>query len=382
MLQYSDLLSACIDLFKTTTTGIALNETLMINNVPLQCHIYHLKAGTVIKRDTNMQSIFSLCKRVDMHTQIILCHNMLIQPGAVLTPPYRCKGLVIFDAGKIENSGTITMTQRGASAEGQNIYLYQNQFVPAVGANGAASVGGWSGDPNTWVYGGNGSNGTGRQTGGGGGAIAGGSWTWGNVWYNTGRGGNGTSYSGGTGAGQYRRHSGGYAGPMLDVNGSNTGGQGGHGSQNWDYEYSDYGCPGGVGNPCGRYTRWTGGRFTREISGGDQNEGTGGLLVIYSQRISNDGTISSEGTASRHGGAGSSGGGSINIFYGSEFTRGTISAKGGQGGRYGGDGTISIDQITLESFSLKEERYNSNFYKDAQPGVAFDFEKLFGNMEV
>lgn len=107
------------------------------------------------------------------------------------------KGIFIYCTGTLTNNGTISMTARGAYAEGQDVFLWQNadssyEYVPAVGATGASAV---------WGTGRNGSNGNPgieRQTGGGagGGAHAGSSHPCG-----MNKGGTGTSYSGGPGAG-------------------------------------------------------------------------------------------------------------------------------------------------------------------------------------
>ena len=60
-------------------------------------------------------------------------------------------------------NGTISMTARGAKAEGQNVYLWKNldgsyEYVPAVGATGASGVNFQQ------HYGKKGNSGTNRQT--------------------------------------------------------------------------------------------------------------------------------------------------------------------------------------------------------------------------
>ena len=105
------------------------------------------------------------------------------------------KGLLIYCTGTIINNGTVDMTARGAKAEGQNVYLWQNEdesyeYVPAVGANGGARKDSGIGN--------NGNDGVDRQTGGG---ASGG----GRTYYHLGTGGagaSGTSYSGGAGGGR------------------------------------------------------------------------------------------------------------------------------------------------------------------------------------
>lgn len=102
------------------------------------------------------------------------------------------KGLIIYCTGKLINNGTISMTARGAFAEGQDIYLWKNndgtyEIVPKYGAEGAPGV---NVNSNIIIKP---KNATGRQTGGGAG---------GSSFYSTAVGGNGargTSYSGGSG---------------------------------------------------------------------------------------------------------------------------------------------------------------------------------------
>lgn len=112
------------------------------------------------------------------------------------------KGMTIYCTGTLTNNGTISMTERGAKAEGENVYLWKNsdesyEFVPKDGV--AGGIGGTS--PGSYK----GSTGTtpnvasARATGGGGGAAG----QYSN--YKGGNGSAGTSYSGGTGGGGSRR---------------------------------------------------------------------------------------------------------------------------------------------------------------------------------
>ena len=84
------------------------------------------------------------------------------------------KGLLIYCTEKIDNKGTISMSARGAKAEGQNVYLWNNtdgtyEFVPKEGALGGKAVTTTS-TGNYWTYssGNKGNDGLDRQTGGGG----------------------------------------------------------------------------------------------------------------------------------------------------------------------------------------------------------------------
>ena len=115
------------------------------------------------------------------------------------------KGMLLYVTGNLENSGTITMTARGAKAAGQNVYMWKNQnaanaeyeFIPKEGASGANGI---ESKNTKGEHGLNGNNGENRQTGGGG---SGGAhyYSRNNVTVFSGNGASGTSYSGGTGGG-------------------------------------------------------------------------------------------------------------------------------------------------------------------------------------
>lgn len=230
------------------------------------------------------------------------------------------KGMIIYCTGTLTNNGNISMTARGAKAQGQNIYLWGNkdgsyEFVPANGAAAGASV-----IANSGANSGNGGvSGTERMTGGGG-SGASFKWIGSATW--SGTGSIGTSYSGGTGGGAACEGIGGQSG-------INDGGKGGNGSNKGSTGQCTVGAGGGAGNP--------GGTSYSSYSSHGAN-GTGGLLVIYSDKFINEGTISSNGSAGgsayRTGGGGS-GGGSINIFYKTSIigTSSSIVANGGSAGR-------------------------------------------------
>lgn len=156
---------------------------------------------------------------------------------------------MIYCTGTITNNGTISMTARGARAEGENVYLYENnnntfEYIPAQGAKGGESL---RKGRNSGGNGINGYAGSKRQTGGGGSGA---------VWASddnpiaiSGAGGTGTSYSGGAGGGGCNQNSG------LTIqaeDGSSTGGKGGNGrgyraSSSWATRLAG----GGAGNPGG-----------------------------------------------------------------------------------------------------------------------------------
>lgn len=103
------------------------------------------------------------------------------------------KGLLIYATGKFENNGKINMTQRGAHAEGQDIYLWKNsngtyEYISKDGGKGFVVKDGKNGEAgeNGYVVA---TRATGGGGAGGGYGATGGSGTQGN------------SYSGGSGGG-------------------------------------------------------------------------------------------------------------------------------------------------------------------------------------
>ena len=93
--------------------------------------------------------------------------------------------------------------------------------------------------------------------------------------------------------------------------------------------------------------------------------GTGGLLILYTNNMINNSTIYSNGVEGGYSdvGGGATGGGSINIFYKQNYTIGNIYANGGNavgsyrlGGR-GGQGSISVGQIVDGSYVSRYTNY-------------------------
>ena len=273
--------------------------------------------------------------------------DLTIDEGATLTA-YASKdgyggpkGMTIYCTGTLTNNGTISMTARGAKAEGQNVYLWKNadedyEYVPAVGADGANRLvctirGRWNGVK--------GKDGINRSTGGGGtGAV---------TYYGTsGAGSSGTSYSGGSGGGA------GHYEYKANVDSTGFGGAGGDGAGLGGY------CAGGAGNPGG--LKWN----STEYNYSDRAaNGTGGLLIIYANVINNYGSILSNGSnggnSNGYNDGGSSGGGSINIFYKSTIINGNINANGGKygNGGAGGTGSILIGQLIEGTYTSTYTNY-------------------------
>ena len=116
---------------------------------------------------------------------------------------------------------------------------------------------------------------------------------------------------------------------------------------------------GGAGNPGGKGAE----NGLGNSSAGTGENGTGGLLILYSNVFENSGKIESNGSKggwnAGESAGGSSGGGSINIFYNKCIKSGLIEAIGGESNGYdgganggkGGDGTISIGNVSTGNYS-------------------------------
>lgn len=281
------------------------------------------------------------------------------------------KGMLLYCTGSLINNGTISMTARGAKAEGQNVYLYKNlsgtyELVPAVGGFGGQSITHSSSTNAADVYQNPGNRSQkARGTGGGGTGAC----TQYKSSATVGAGGNGTSYSGGSGSGACNISKNGASGSSQ--NASNVGGSGSDGVRgSFNGETSDGAAGGGAGNPGGM------GRYGgANSSWGSQNSsykgsnGTGGLLVIYANKIENIGNMNANGSNGgpslsrwQYNGGGSSGGGSINIFY-KEITNDdytNVTVNGGTRvhcGGAGGLGSISIGSVKSGNYESLYKNY-------------------------
>lgn len=260
--------------------------------------------------------------------------NLTIDEGVTVTAntvdglTYK-KGMFICVLGDTYNNGEISMTARGTyNQEGENVYLWKNidnsyEYVPAAGGEGAPSRGSGSYAAGVIQNGEKGKTGDKRSTGGGGsGGIA----TWRSLIYNASGGAAGTSYSGGAGGGGVYRWT--NWNQAYDVNtylASNAKPNGGAGGQGFAMQtdhtnaYSNGGGSGAGTTVFPNPVTGTRGRMYENILA---EVGTGGLLVLYSDTLYNEGNITSNGskggTATGNGGCGvggaGSGAGSINIF--------------------------------------------------------------------
>ena len=184
---------------------------------------------------------------------------------------------------------------------------------------------------------------TGRTGGGGTGAT--GVWALGTHVLG-GSGGRGTAYSGGAGGGGSNACiNEDYESKNKGTSGSSIGGAGGSGK---GYGSGDVGTGGGAGNPGG--SGWN--------RGNTGSNGTGGLLIVYTKELVNNGKFASNGLNGGYGfgsGGGGSGGGSINLFIDKVDKIGSFDVAGGSGGSYsqsfgnpggsGGYGSITVNAI-------------------------------------
>ena len=298
--------------------------------------------------------------------------NLTINNGVTVEPYYTeyggPKGFTLYIDGTLTNNGTID-NSHGAKAEGQNVYLYKNnngtyETVPATGAAGGASIK----NLEYGAAGNNGQEGKNRATGGGASGGSGGTNP-----LASGSGSSGTSYSGGSGGGGIYCVSGTCNQPGN--NASTNGGAGGTGVVSAD-GYTVY-ASGGAGNNAGK-SAYSTGRTDGNTQNTQAESGTGGLLIIYADTISNNGNITANGSnvngkkysdENRHAGGGASGAGSINIFFNNIRKTGSITATGGISsldtsginysaiGGSGGNGSISLYSISDNN----EIKYIYNF---------------------
>jgi hypothetical protein len=290
-------------------------------------------SGSITTLRTRISASFS--SSLDGPPVIKNFSSLFISRSVVISPPNRCRGMLIFVDGDVTISGSISMTARGAKFTGSDAsfrtinppYLgdyWSTQLFPsasylsrvfAVGASGGS--GGGAVTPGS--TGGTGI--LGRSGGGGGGG--------GSPSFGGGAGAAGTSFSGGSGGGGGAGSSVGSAAIGFGSNG----GAGGSGPATGG---------GGAGNP--------GGLSPVGNAGGN---GTGGLLILIVRgnlKIGPNGSIVTNGSTgggavgspTQTSGGGGSGGGVLYVYYGGTLTNnGTVTANGGSGGGGGGSPAFS-----------------------------------------
>lgn len=350
------------DLVKESYKEDGLYKVKLSNGEEIDFEIYNING------DTTYESSPTLCNDT---TDSVMCiykynGNLTIGEGVELTPQVRKKGFVVYVKDTLTNNGKITMTARGANAEGQDVLLYKNsdnsyEFVPKEGGAGAAGATKEVGVKT--VAGINGTDGSGRQTGGGGSGAAIGLYNNTTNYkgtFTSGAGTAGTSYSGGTGGGGAPCYNSANR-PCTPEDGTINGGKGGSGfttggTGSWSGYQNQY-AGGGAGNPGGVGKKVLQSNQTQNATEYSGGTGTGGLLIIYTKDLVNNTSITSNGVSGGAGyaGGGSSGGGSVNIFYSGNITLGTIDVTGGTAagvskkGGIGGSGTYTVCSISTGS---------------------------------
>lgn len=332
--EYNDM-AELIKEYYDVPVGTYLNQSISINSVTLACDIYRVEPETVLT-----SSVFTGCTAVDANTQIVIGRNMSVASGTTLTPPYRCKGIVIGDVGTFTNEGIISMTARGASGAGQNIQLTTSYMISAVGGAGGNSTHSESSDSSSYnsVVGNSGSSpSSGILSCGGGGA--GGAVSAYSI-ANSGAGGSGTSFSGGSGGGGAGRAHQNVSGRVTSTggNGSSSGGAGGNGStKQYDTLSESYG---GAGNPKGT-------SYDPSATANSDGSGTGGLIIVISSDIVSSGDFNANGvagiggSANKAAGGGASGGGCVVLLSRTSDITGTHSVAGGSSSSMTGSNSAS-----------------------------------------
>ena len=346
--------------------------------------------------------------------------NLTINAGHTITTDQACRGLLIYVTGNCVLNGTISMDDRGASADpaasggsdsaAVNASGLQLPMIgagsdtlaaatfagtgtamvaavanqPAIAGDGTiyaiARVGEDGGaarvDAGGYPDGYDGDDGAlARRTGGGGSGGVGGKGK-------SGKGGDGTCFSGGPGGGaaQSTAATGVWA---YGGDGSDTGGAGGNGhSENSAYGGNGRGAGGGAGNPGGSSQQhaWNG------------ENGTGGVVwLIVKGDLSGNGTITADGSngggwsggGGNHyqSGGGASGGGAIIVLCaGTNSHSGTKAASGGTGGLgapqshvnggAGGDGLVTTAAVSGEGSYNNMTLVSNAVTAQAQPTKA------------
>ncbi len=186
-----------------------------INGETYGIHAYVYEGDTVISSNTSLgdaNDVATSLTNYNAKNMVLMKVNGNLTVNADLTAFSNTyggpKGFFIYCTGTLTNNSTITMSKKGANANGQNVYLWKNandsyEYVPASGANGGSGQYAILNSSNKTVIVSSyskGSDGNNRKTAGGGGGIIGvGSVRNGSSMQNGGDGSAGTSYGGGCG---------------------------------------------------------------------------------------------------------------------------------------------------------------------------------------
>lgn len=126
----------------TVNRSIVLNGTNNIDGATLANNTYEFGDKTTDVGDIQNGKTYYARNMVILKVE----GDLTINQGVTLTA---CKsdngyggpkGMLIYCTGKLTNNGTISMTARGAKAEGEDVYLWKNangtyEYVPAIGGN-------------------------------------------------------------------------------------------------------------------------------------------------------------------------------------------------------------------------------------------------------
>jgi hypothetical protein len=122
----------------TTTTG----GNVLLGDAEVQNFYGDVDIPTGTSQTTINNTYFSdVASAQDNVMCVRIFHgNLTIGSGVTFTPPHRTKGMFVLVKGNLTNDGTISMTGKGSSASGLNVYLWGSQLVPAGGQLGGSGV--------------------------------------------------------------------------------------------------------------------------------------------------------------------------------------------------------------------------------------------------
>jgi len=308
-----------------STSAPTAGGTMTINSVSLGSYDYTIKSGSQTVTSFTNSDWFTSTEDT-RSAWIVIKGDMTINSGVTFQPSNRKLFTVLYVAGDLTVSGTLSMTGKGANHNGTGVSggattkgairivdgTFSSVTNPQVPSDGGA------GGTTSYSASQPGSAGTAGGTGGGG------SGTNDNTTF--GYGAAGTSFSGGSGGGGGRTYSG-----LTNIGGTAATANGGAGGNAL-----------GAGGPYPTANPSSGGGGNNGGTGGENAgpNGTGGvLIVIIEGTLRGSGAIEAKGVAGasaseRPGGA--TGGGSLTILAPADSSSFTPSAAGGAGyGIYG-----------------------------------------------
>jgi hypothetical protein len=122
----------------TTTTG----GNVLLGDAEVQNFYGDVNITTGTSQATINSTYFSDVTAAQDNVMCVRIFHGNLTIGSLVTfiPPFRTKGMFVFVKGNLTNNGTISMSGRGSSATGANVYLWGSSFIPSAGQPGADAV--------------------------------------------------------------------------------------------------------------------------------------------------------------------------------------------------------------------------------------------------